>query len=167
MQYVLYNCVMCQRYKWWENSNCVLSAIANDTHALLYAMAVKLAGEHIKRGSKTWRSHGIQPGWAQGHLSPTLGYETKGGGALTYAIVRFGTMVHIECRCYNWWDGVPWHHHNKYEGLNVIFTRTASVVCLCEITGCWWSKWEQMIVLLPSQELYSDVFGSIEGGRTD
>jgi hypothetical protein len=23
-----------------------------------------------------------------------------------------------------------------YEGLNVIFTRTASVVCLCEITGC-------------------------------
>jgi hypothetical protein len=51
-------------------------------------MAVKLAGEHIKRGSKTWRSHGIRPGWAQGHLSPTLGYETKGGGALTYAIVR-------------------------------------------------------------------------------
>ncbi len=30
----------------------MLSAIANDTHALLYAMAVKMAGEHIKRGSK-------------------------------------------------------------------------------------------------------------------
>ncbi len=30
----------------------MLSAIANDTHALLYAMAVKLAGEHMKRGSK-------------------------------------------------------------------------------------------------------------------
>ncbi len=32
---------------------------------------------------------------------------------------------------------------------------------------CWWSKWEQMMVLLPRQELYYDVFGSIEGGRTD
>ena len=62
------------------------------------------------------------------------------------------------------------HNKNNFEdhgGLKVIFTRTTSVVCLREIIGCWWSKWEQMIVLLPCQELYSDVFGSIEGGRTD
>jgi len=65
------------------------------------------------------------------------------------------------------------HNENNfkgYGGLIVILTRTrtASAVCTREITGVdGANKNRQMMVLLPRQGLYSDVFGSIEGGRTD
>ena len=69
---------MCQQYKRWEKSNCVLSAIANDTHSLLYAMAVKLAGEHIKRGSKTWCSQESDLDGPNGTYRPRLAMILKG-----------------------------------------------------------------------------------------
>ena len=73
----------------------------NDTLVLLHATAVKLAGKHVKRWEQIWCMHGICPGWAQGRQLSPLGYDAKGGSVLTCAIVRFSTIVNVECQYYN------------------------------------------------------------------
>ena len=72
----------------------MLSAIANDTHSLLYAMAVKLAGEHIKRGSKTWCSQESDLDGPNGTYRPRLAMILKGVGhyhMLLYALAQWYT----------------------------------------------------------------------------